>query len=368
MREVIELYRNVVIQIATPYSTGTGFYLKEPGLIVTNGHIVTGNREVIVKGEGMEKQLVRVIYSDPKYDLAFLEVTNAPDLPRVDLGVEDKVAEGDPVVAIGHPFGLKFSTTQGIVSNASHVRENDDVRYIQHDAALNPGNSGGPLINKIGHILGVNTFIIKDGDNMGFSLPAHYISETITAFQNAGNGVRTRCEGCSNIITEKEVENNKYCPHCGAKVELPSMAEEYQPVGVAMTVEELLDKAGHDVRLSRRGLNNWEILQGSARINISYHEETGLITGDAYLCMLPQENIKPLYEFLLRKNYEVEGLTFSIKSRDIILSLLIYDRYLNLSTGMKLFKHLFECADQYDNILVEEYGAQWKYEDGEEVE
>ncbi len=368
MREVIELYRHVVIQIATPYSTGTGFYLKGPGLIVTNGHIVQGNREVIVKGDKLEKQLVRVLYTDSKYDLAFLEMRQPPDLPQVELGIQDKVSEGDPVVAIGHPFGLKFSTTQGIVSNASHVHEHDDVRYIQHDAALNPGNSGGPLINKSGRILGVNTFIIKDGDNIGFSLPAYYISETITDFEKVGDGVCARCEGCGNIISEKEVENSKYCPHCGAKVELPSMAEDYQPVGVAMTIEELLRKAGHDVRLSRRGLNNWEILQGSARINISYHEETGLITGDAYLCMLPQDNIKPVYEFLLRQNYEVDGLTFSIKGRDIILSLLIYDRYLNLSTGMKLFKHLFECADQYDNILVEEYGAQWKYEDGEEVE
>ncbi len=364
MREVIDLYRNVIIQIATPYSTGTGFYLKGPNLIVTNEHVVRGNREVIIEGEGLEKQLVKVIYADPKYDLAFLEVPDSARLPEIGLDVEAKMAEGDQILAIGHPFGLKFTATQGIVSSTVH--EQEGVKYIQHDAALNPGNSGGPLVSNAGQVIGINTFIIKDGDNIGFSLPAVYLDEAIRDFQAADGGVRVRCEACSNIVSEETVENDKYCPHCGAKVELPSKAEDFQPVGVALTVEELLGRAGHDVRLSRRGLNNWEIQQGSARINISYHEETGLITGDAYLCLLPQDNIKPLYEYLLLQNYQEEGLTFSIKGRDIILSLLIYDRYLNLSTGMKLFKHLFSRADFYDNILVEKYGAHWKYEEGEE--
>ena len=131
------------------------------------------------------------------------------------------------------------------------------------------------------------------------------------------------------------------------------------------TIEEMLGQSGHNVQLSRRGPNNWEITQGSAKINISYYEKTGLITGDAYLCLLPKSNIKPLYEYLLRQNYVMDGMTFSIKDQDIILSLLIYDRYLNADTGMELFNHLFEKADHYDNILVEEYGALWKYEEEE---
>jgi serine protease Do len=85
--------------------------------------------------------------------------------------------------------------------------------------------------------------------------------------------------------------------------------------------------------------------------------------GDAYLCALPKTDIKPIYEFLLRENYETEGLSFSIKDQDVVLSLLIFDRYLNLSTGMKLFRHLFERADYYDNVLVEKYGARWRKEE-----
>jgi len=357
MKEIIDQYRSVVIQIATPYSTGTGFFLKAPGLVITNEHVIRGNREVVIDGEGFKKQMVRVLYTDPKFDLAFLEAPRVIAGPtEVTLGPEESLAEGDQIVAIGHPFGMKYSATQGIVSGTLY---DNDIHYIQHDAALNPGNSGGPLVSRDGAVVGVNTFIIRDGNNIGFSLPIRYVVQTIEEYTVAYGRVGGRCSSCSNMVFEDTVDND-YCPHCGAKVELPSQAEEFEPVGVAKTIEEMLADAGHDVQLSRRGTNNWEIAQGSARINISYYEKTGLITGDAYLCLLPKENIAPLYTYLLRQNYDMEGLNFSIKEQDIILSLLIYDRYLNVDTGIQLFKHLFEKADYYDNILVEEYGALWK--------
>ena len=76
-----------------------------------------------------------------------------------------------------------------------------------------------------------------------------------------------------------------------------------------------------------------------------------------------RKTLNPCTNTCFRLNYELDGLTFSIKGQDIILSLLIYDRYLNADTGLELFKHLFAKADYYDNILVEKYGAQWKNED-----
>lgn len=360
MHSVIDLYKNVVIQIATPYSTGTGFYLKAPNLIVTNEHVVRGNREVVVHGTELPKQLVRVLYTDSKLDLAFLEVPNRPDLPEVQLARGRELQQGDPILAIGHPFGLKYSATQGIVSNTLH--QIGDIAYIQHDAALNPGNSGGPLVDETGAVVGVNTFIIQDGDNIGFSLPVRYLEQTLEDFSRAKGKVGVRCDSCSNLVFEDQIQSG-YCPHCGAKLELPSQAEEYEPVGVSRTIEDMLAQLGQDVRLSRRGPNNWEIQQGSARINISYYDKNGLISGDAYLCTLPKENIATLYEYLLRQNYTTEGLTLSVRGQDIILSLLIYDRYLNVDTGLHLFRHLFQRADEYDNILVEQFGAAWRVED-----
>jgi serine protease Do len=357
MKRIIEKYKSVVIQIATPYSTGTGFFLKEYGLIVTNEHVVRGNREVVIDGRGIEKQLAIVTYTDQKYDLAFILPPEKVNIPAVVLGVTDSLTEGDQVIAVGHPFGLKYTATQGIISNMLHKQ--NDVNYIQHDAALNPGNSGGPLIDRQGNVIGVNTFIIRDGNNIGFSLPSKYLKDTLTEFSKGGSHIGVRCHSCANMVFEDTIEK-EYCPYCGSKLTLPSKEEDYQPVGVKKTVEDLMHTLGYDVLLSRRGPNNWEVQKGSAKINISYHEKTGLIIGDAFLAKLPKKNIKEIYSYLLRQNYLIEGLSLSVKGQDIILSLLIYDKYLNEDTGMKLFRHLFDEADRQDNILVEKYGAGWK--------
>jgi len=360
MSDFVETYRQVIVQIATPNSTGTGFFLKDRSLIVTNHHVVEGNRSVVIEGATFGKQLVKVCYTDSKYDLAFLEGPKMTDeLPLVRLGVDNQVREGDTIMAIGHPFGLKFSVKSGIVSNTREVL--NGIPYLHIDAALNPGNSGGPLVSTDGAVVGINTFIIQNGDNTGFSLPVRFLHSSLEDFNRAVSDNAARCPSCLNVVTEKSVEKN-FCTHCGNKIELPASVEPFIPSGVPKTVEALVSKIGHNVDLSRCGPNAWEIREGSAKILITYHEKTGLISADAILCELPKENIKPLYEYLLRENFSNETLTLSVHEQDIILSLLIFDRYLNEETGMEKLRMLFEKADYYDNILVEQYGANWKVE------
>jgi serine protease Do len=361
MSDFVETFRNVIVQIATPSSTGTGFYLRGRGLIVTNHHVVEGNRAVVVEGAKFPKQLVSVRYVDPRYDLAFLEgPKDHAELPEVRLGLGKTLRERDPVTAMGHPFGLKFSVKSGIVSNTREVM--NGIPYLHIDAALNPGNSGGPLVDNDGEVVGINTFVIRDGDNTGFSLPVSFLEESLEGFLKIGSDNASRCPACLNIVTEKTVENN-FCSFCGNKVELPSSVEEYEPSGVPKTIELLVAKIGHDVALSRCGPNAWEIREGSAKIIITYHDKSGLMSADAVLCQLPKENIKQLYEYLLRENYQNEALTLSVHDQDIVLSLLIYDRYLNEETGQKMLKTLFEKADHYDDILVNDFGATWKIDE-----
>lgn len=358
MKEVIERYKNIIVQIATPFSTGTGFFLKNEKLIVTNEHVVRDNREVVICGEHFEKQMAVVLFTDAKHDLALLKApASVVDFPEIEVSENKLIEEGSQIVAIGHPFGMAYAAAEGIVSNITSG--SNGVSYIYHDAALHPGNSGGPLVNADGVIVGINTFVIKSGKSLGFSLPAKKLKETIEAFKAGGGQLGARCFSCGSVVFENEKEG-KYCPQCDSILEIPSEITAYEPIGIAKTIEAILEETGHRVQLARRGSLNWKIEQGSAKINVYYYEKTGLIIGDAYLCNLPQKDITPLYEFLLRQNYENEGLTFSVKGQDIVLSLFIYDRYLNKATGIKLIEHLFERADYYDNILVEKYGATWK--------
>jgi len=360
MREIIEKYRAVIVQIATPFNTGTGFVILDEQLVVTNYHVVEDCSEVAVEGQLIDRQLMRVVYVDRKYDLAFLAINSLPpSLPSIQFRDSKTVQVKDPVIALGHPFGLQFSAKTGFVSNSRELV--NGIPYIHIDISLNPGNSGGPLIDEEGYILGINTFVMQNSESMGFALPSELLLQSVGAFRAVGTEDVARCTGCSNAVTAATTEDDS-CTVCGARVLLPSRTTSYKAQGVAGTVERLIDRLGYHAALSRCGPNAWEIRSGSARITITYHEKSGLISADAVLCQLPERHIKPLYEYLLRENYSNSGMTLSVYEQDILLSLLIYDRYLDEETGTTLFNQLFRRADYYDNVLVEQYDAIWKTE------
>lgn len=363
MTAIIDQHKAAIIQIATPYSFGTGFYLKKYDIIVTNEHIVRDVDSVVVVGTGFEKQLVRVLFWDAKLDLAFLEGPKGEHLWSIELNVE-LVNLGTKVLAMGHPFGSDFTCQTGTISDLEYDQEG--TLCWQHDALLSPGNSGGPLLDEQGKVIAINTFMIRDGENFGFSLPAIILEQSLLKFESGGRLISSSCYNCGLVVTENNIKK-EHCPDCNKTVVLPSSVEPFEAFGIPKTIEDIIKGTGHDVELSRRGPNNWAVEQGSATIDIAYYEKKGLITGDAYLCHLPTENeavgkavLSKIYQYLLEQNYQIEGLNFSVKGEDVVLSLLIYDRYLNANTGTKLFKHLFEQADHYDNILVEEYGCVWR--------
>jgi serine protease Do len=354
-QEIIDKLQHVLIQIATPQGTGSGFFLKDYNLIITNNHVVRGNTEAVISGKSFAKILSPVYFNDPKYDIAFIAVPQGVEMPDIKLSQNHPLRDGDEVVALGHPYGLNYTATEGIVSKAQRLK--NGVNYIQIDAAINPGNSGGPLVNMDGEIVGINTFIIQGGDNLGFALPINYVIDSLNEYRQYFGKTATRCLSCSFMVTEENVDG-EYCPNCGAKIDITSKTKEkeYKPVGAAAIVEQILMALGKDVKLSRRGPSGWEVEEGSATIFINYNEN-GFIVGDAFLCQLPKTNIGALYEFLLRENYNLEGVIFSINNQDIILSVLIFDQYLSYEAGLNEFKNLLKQADYYDGILIEKFGA-----------
>ena len=131
---------------------------------------------------------------------------------------------------------------------------------------------------------------------------------------------------------------------------------EMEAPGVLKALFEALDL---DLKTHRDGPYNWLIQQGSARIDLAYHEKTGLIIGEARLCKIPPQDRTPLYKYLLQENDKLEGLSFSVLEENVILSLLIYDRQINTQQGIKLLQSLLEKADYYDDILVNQYKGSW---------
>jgi serine protease Do len=130
-----------------------------------------------------------------------------------------------------------------------------------------------------------------------------------------------------------------------------------ETVGVAKIIEDILKDLGKDVRLAREGVNMWSVKEGSAKIKVMYNAENSFIAGDAYLCQMPTDaaQIKPLYQFLLQENYQMNGLVFSCVKQNIVLSRVIYDLDINREYGGEVFRHLFKKADEYDDRLKNEY-------------
>lgn len=357
-QRIIEQYQKAIIQIATNTGTGTGFYLKDFDLIVTNDHVVAENAEVTIAGKAFEKALSRVWYTDRKHDLAFLEAPRNIELPDLKLGRYEELKDGDQVVAIGHPYGLNYTATQGVISKVDRIR--DGLKFIQIDAAINPGNSGGPLVNSKGEVIGVNSFIIRGGDNLGFALPVSYLQEALQLYVPNKGQASTRCFSCGSLVTVSNIDSKKYCPSCGTEVKLPEIPEkEVEPVGAARMIEDILKELGKDVKLAREGVNNWSVKEGSAKIKITYNPENFFIAGDAYLCQLPTDpvKIKPLYQFLLEENFRTRGLVLSCVKQNIVLSSIIYDLDMTKENGAETFRNLFQKADYYDDFLKKEYGC-----------
>jgi serine protease Do len=363
-KRIIDKYQPVVIQIASNDGNGTGFYVKDYDLIITNDHVVEGQGEVTIAGKTFDKQLSKVWYIDAKHDLAFIDPPKGVDLPGISLGDYREMKDGDLVLAIGHPFGLNYSATQGVISKVDRIR--DGLKYIQIDAAINPGNSGGPLVNIEGKVVGVNSFIIRGGDNLGFALPVNYLQEALDMYLPYKGEVSTRCHSCGFLVTPSNIDSTKFCPSCGTEIKLPQLPEtDFEPIGAAKIVESILTAIGKDVRLAREGINHWSVKEGSARIKIVYNPSNFFISGDAYLCQLPanSEKIKPLYKYLLEENFKIDGMVLSCVKQDIVLSCLLYDQDLKEEAGIETFRNLFQRADQYDACLKAEFGCRPRLEE-----
>jgi len=176
----------------TQRSLGTGFIIDSKGLIITNEHVVKNADKIKVKLAGQGKEYTATIKGrDPMTDIALLQIDSKETFPFLTLGDSDKIRVGDWVVAIGNPFGLGHTVTQGIISAKGRVIGAGRYdNFLQTDAAINPGNSGGPLLNLAGEVVGINTAIVATGQGIGFAIPSNMVKDIIQQLETTGKVVR----------------------------------------------------------------------------------------------------------------------------------------------------------------------------------
>jgi len=191
-REFFEKFFGDIPKSFKSRSLGSGFIIDAGGLIITNNHVVEGSDKIKVKLDGGREYEATIKGRDPKTDLALIQITNPPkDLPFLALGNSDSVRVGDWVLAVGNPFGLSHTVTQGIISAKGRVIGAGPYdNFLQTDASINPGNSGGPLLNLKGEVVGINTAILASGQGIGFATPSNIAKSVIPQLREKGKVTR----------------------------------------------------------------------------------------------------------------------------------------------------------------------------------
>lgn len=178
-------------QQSRPLGIGSGFIISADGYVVTNNHVISDADEIVVTLTDGEEYLAELKGTDSKTDLALLKLSNVNDLPYVTFGDADKSRVGDWVLAIGNPFGLGGSASTGIISaRGRDINSGPYDDYIQVDAAINRGNSGGPLFNLQGEVIGINTAIYSPNGGsvgIGFSIPSNLAENVISQLKESGS-------------------------------------------------------------------------------------------------------------------------------------------------------------------------------------
>jgi serine protease Do len=168
---------------------GSGFVISEDGFIVTNNHVIEGADEITIEFFSGEKLEAKLVGTDPKTDIALLKVEADAPLPFVTFGNSDLMRVGDWVMAMGNPLGQGFSVSAGIVSARGRELSGSYDDFIQTDAAINRGNSGGPLFNMDGQVIGVNTSILSPNGGsigIGFSMSSNVVTKVVDQLKEFG--------------------------------------------------------------------------------------------------------------------------------------------------------------------------------------
>lgn len=336
--------------------TGSCFYLKQYDLFVTNYHVVEGFKKMAIQDNDKNLFLADVVLVSPDLDIALLsakgDFSNLPEIKMPKSGENVKI--GQKLNVAGYPFGMPFTVTEGTVSAPKQLIRNK--YYIQTDAAVNPGNSGGPMFDENNNLVAITASKITDADNMGFGIPVTGLSKILEDIKSLDKSkYNVQCGSCETLICEE----TEYCPSCGEKI-AENIFMELQLTEFAKFCEEAIEDMGINPVLARVGYESWKFHKGSSEIRMFVYDRSYLICTSP-INILPKKDLEPVLKFLLSGSTQpyqlgVENNQIFISYR-IHLSDILCEKY-----AKELRSHITNFAfkaDEMDNFLSENYGCEF---------
>ncbi|MDR0668102.1 MAG: trypsin-like peptidase domain-containing protein [Prevotellaceae bacterium] len=345
---------NAVYKVNHAGGSGSCFYLKKYNLFVTNYHVVEGFKKLSIKDNDKNPYLADVVLVNPKRDIALLvaqgDFSSLPDIPLADL---TDVSIGQKINVAGYPFGLPFTVTEGTVSSPKQLMNNS--YYIQTDAAVNPGNSGGPMFNEKDELMAITVSKFNDADNTGFGIPVAVLQEILDGLGDLDRSTfNVQCHGCDEFINTDE----EYCPSCGEKM-IENIFQERGLTELATFCEEAIRALDIDPVLARVGYESWVFHKGSSEIRIFIYDRAYLFCTSP-INILPKKELEPVLTYLVSANLKPYQL--GIDGNQIYLSyrLHISDVFSDHRDEIKQnITNLALKADECDNFFAEKYGCEF---------
>lgn len=346
---------DAVFKVNHAEGSGSCFYLKQYDIFVTNYHVVEGFREVGIQDNDKNPSLARVILVNPSRDIAFLKGEgDFSALPEIKLSEVEEVSIGQKINVAGYPYGMPFSVTEGTVSSPKQLMDNN--YFIQTDAAVNPGNSGGPMFDDKNELVAVTVSKIKDADNMGFGVPVASLKEILKHFGELDQTkFNVQCNSCDEFITE-EVE---YCPSCGNKL-ADKVFNKRELTDLAVFCEEAISNLGINPILARQGFEYWKFYKGSSEIRMFIYDR-GYLYCTSPINILPKKDLEPVLTYLLSGDVKPYQLGLDENQIYITYRIYIYDIFSDDHYKEEIknnISNLAVKADELDNFLVNNYGCE----------
>lgn len=341
-----------IFKINTASGSGSGFYIKEYDIIVTNYHVVNGNREVSVENTGKERYLANVVMVNPVTDLAFLKCNESLNAAGISINKETVPYGRDQIFVHGFPFGMPYTITQGIISASDQLM--DGRHYVQTDAAVNPGNSGGPMLNAKDELVAVTTSKFNNADNVGFGIPIKTVVEELETLSSITDytSYSLKCNSCGTLISEKI----EYCNSCGSNIDTKVFAFETNQLSkIAVFVEDALTAAGTNPVLARNGANIWEFHHGSSLIRIFLFKNNYLYVTSP-LNELPKGNLGSLFEYLLEDHLNPYKLGIHKDTIYVSYRIAVADIFSSRASEVKdNIVKMLQKADELDDFFVNNF-------------
>ena len=349
-----DIISKVVFKVNHAGGSGSCFYLKEHNLFITNFHVVEGFHEVSIEDAEKNRFLTQVVLVNPVADLAFLATDDDfSHLPELELNVGRELAIGEPINVAGYPFGMPYTITDGTVSSPKQLMRG--MTYIQTDAAVNPGNSGGPMFDQSNKLIAITVSKINEADNMGFGIPVSVLADMLEhAAALDRSQFAVECSSCHALITSK----TQYCASCGNKID-DKLFNKRSLTDLAIFCEEAIADMGIHPVLARVGEESWRFHRGSSEIRMFVYDRNYLFT-TAPINILPKQNLEPLFRFLL--SADTKPFILGVYNNEVYVSYRVHLSDVFSDEREKVKKNIADLsqkADDLDNYLNETFGCEF---------